>query len=131
MEKIIFIVCLALFEYIYFAMKVGFSRRKYGVIAPAVSGNKEWERLHRIHQNTLEVYLIFIPSIFGFAYYVSELWAMILGCVVLIARIIFYLTYKKDAKKRMPGVFITSFANYTLLIGTFIAVTKMIFFNTP
>jgi glutathione S-transferase len=128
MEKITLIVCLALFEYIYFAMKVGFSRRKYNVIAPATSGHPEWERLNRIHLNTLEVYIIFIPSIFGFAYYVSEFWAVILGSMVLLARIIFYLGYKKDAKKRMPGVFMTSFCNYTMLIGTFYACVQKVFF---
>jgi uncharacterized membrane protein YecN with MAPEG domain len=128
MEKVVIIICLALFEYIFFAMKVGFSRNKMGVKAPSMSGNLEWERLNRIHQNTLEVYLIFIPSVVGFAYYVSINWACILGCLVLVARVLFYLGYKKSAKNRMVGVFMTSFANYTLLIGTFIAVVKKAIF---
>lgn len=126
MEPVVLIVCLALFEYIFFAMKVGFSRRKYGVIAPSMGGHPEWERLNRIHQNTLEVYIIFIPSIIGFAYYVSQFWAIILGVVVLFARAIFYIGYKKSYKKRMPGVFMTSFANYTMLISTFIVVLKRV-----
>ena len=107
-------------------MRVGFSRRKYGVKAPAMSGNEQWERLNRIHQNTLEVYIIFIPSIIGFAYYISINWACIFGCVVLIARILFYLGYKKSAKNRMIGVFMTSIANYTMLIGTFVGAIKSV-----
>jgi uncharacterized MAPEG superfamily protein len=124
MDKIVIIICVALFEYIFFAMKVGFSRNKLGVKAPAMSGNPQWERLNRIHQNTLEVYLIFIPSIIGFAHYISINWACILGCTVLVARVIFYIGYKKSAKKRMLGVFMTSIANYTLLIGMFIGAIK-------
>jgi uncharacterized MAPEG superfamily protein len=126
MEKIVFIICLALFEYIFFAMKVGFSRRKFGIIAPSMTGNLEWERLNRIHQNTLEIYMIFIPSIIGFAYYVDELWATVIGAFVLVARIIFYLGYKESHKKRMLGVFMTSLGNYTLLVGTFIAVVRIL-----
>ena len=126
MEQIALIICLALFEYIFFAMKVGFSRRKFGVVAPAMSGNLEWERLNRIHQNTLEVYLIFFPSLIGFAYYVDLFWATIIGGFVLIARAIFYLGYKKSHKKRMAGVLMTSIGNYTLLVGSFIAIVKLL-----
>lgn len=129
MEKITIIICLALFEYIYFAMKTGLSRRKYKVIAPATSGHPDWERLNRIHLNTLEVYIIFFPSLLGFAHYVSIDWACVFGTIVLIARIIFYLGYKKSAKKRMPGVFLTSLANYTLLLGTFYGALKTLLTN--
>jgi uncharacterized membrane protein YecN with MAPEG domain len=131
MDKIVVIICLALFEYIFFAMKVGFSRNKHGVKAPAMSGNLEWERLNRIHQNTLEVYLIFIPSIIGFAYYVSINWACILGSIVLVARVLFYLGYKNSAKKRMLGVFMTSIPNYTLLVGMFIGALRKAFDFIP
>jgi glutathione S-transferase len=65
------ITLIALSEYLFFAFKVGISRKKYNVIAPAVSGNLVWEKLYRVQQNTLEQLIVFIPALWIFSYLVS------------------------------------------------------------
>jgi len=71
MENVALLVLLSLLQYVYFTIKVGASRGKHGVPAPAVSGNEVWERLFRIQQNTLEQLIIFIPGLYIFALYLS------------------------------------------------------------
>jgi uncharacterized membrane protein YecN with MAPEG domain len=127
LEKVTAVVCLSLCVYVYFAMKVGFGRRVYGVKPPGCTGEAQWERFNRIHLNTLEQYMIFIPSVYGFGFYVDPNWAAGIGLVLVMGRIFFYFGYKKEPLKRMPGVLITSAANYTLLLGTLFACLKKIF----
>ena len=63
MELPAIVTLLALLEYMFFAFRVGTSRAKYGVAAPATSGNPEWDRLFRVQQNTLEQLIIFVPAL--------------------------------------------------------------------
>lgn len=120
MPIVTIVVMLALIEYNFFAFQVGFSRGKYGVKAPAISGNIEFEKLFRVQGNTLEQLIVFIPSIYGFAYFISEPWAAGIGCFFIIGRFLFFLGYKSDPAKRTPGFLMTFLTNQVLLIGTLV-----------
>jgi glutathione S-transferase len=120
MDFVNLIILLALVEYSAFVMIVGATREKYGVPAPATTGHDDWERLYRIQVNTAEQLVLFIPSIYAFAYYVSELWAVGIGCVFLIGRITYFYGYRQSAEKRMPGAIMTTFPNYIMIIGSII-----------
>ena len=61
------IVCLALIQFLRFGFAVGKAREKYGVKAPATTGNEMFERYFRVQMNTLEQLIVFIPSIVLFA----------------------------------------------------------------
>ena len=61
------IVMLALVQYFYFIIEVGRARGRFGVAAPATSGNEEFERYFRVQQNTLEQLIMFIPAIYATA----------------------------------------------------------------
>lgn len=74
MELPALVTLIALLEYFFFVFRVGFSRPKFGVEAPATTGHPEWERIYRVQQNTLEQLIIFIPSLWIFAYFVSPVW---------------------------------------------------------
>jgi hypothetical protein len=52
-----------------------------------------------------------------FAIYWSPTWASALGVLWLIGRIIYFVGYLSDAKKRLPGFFIQSIATFALLLG--------------
>jgi len=62
MEFVAFVIALALLEFAVFGMLVGWARGKYGVAAPAVSGHPVFERYFRVHQNTLEQLVAFVPA---------------------------------------------------------------------
>ena len=65
MAWVYIVAMLALVEYFFFSIKVGQARGKYGVKAPATTGNEMFERYNRVHQNTLEQLVMFFPSPFS------------------------------------------------------------------
>ena len=62
MELMAIITALILVQTLFFGFEVGKARGKYSIKAPAVSGNEQFERYYRVHQNTLEQIVIFLPS---------------------------------------------------------------------
>lgn len=121
-EYTVVIAMLALVQYIYFSMRVGGARGKFGIDAPATTGNLDFERINRVHYNTLEQLIVFIPALFTFSTYVSPLWAQVLGVVFIIGRFVYSQGYTSDAKKRGPGMIISFLPNIALVIGTIIGV---------
>ncbi len=117
MKLVVLVTALALVEYIVFGMLVGRARAQYGVDAPAVTGHPVFERYHRVHQNTLENLVIFLPSLWLFATYVSEPIAALLGAVVLVGRAIYARLYVLEPARRGVGVAIHFSATTILLIG--------------
>ena len=54
------------------AINVGRARMKYGVAAPATSGNADFERVFRVQMNTLENAMLFLPSLWVFAVFALQ-----------------------------------------------------------
>jgi len=127
MDLVTLIVFLTLTEYIVFIAIVGGARNKYGVAAPATTGNSQWERLHRIQVNTTEQLVLFIPAIYGFAYYVSELWAVGIGAIFVLGRVIYFFSYRKNPDKRIVGAAMSGLPSYVLVMGTFVGLIQKLF----
>lgn len=120
MELVTIVIILALIEYGVFGGLVGRAREKYGVPAPATSGNEVFERYFRVHQNTLESLIVFIPSIFAFATYVHSEVAAGLGVIFLIGRIVYFRGYVKEPKSRALGAMLSGLPIMVLLLGSLI-----------
>ena len=69
------VTCLAIAFYFFLSIQVSKARRQFGVKLPAISGNADFERVFRVHMNTLEWMPIFLPSLWLFAVYVSDPYA--------------------------------------------------------
>jgi glutathione S-transferase len=121
MAWVTIVAMLALLEYFYFSIQVGQARGKYGVKAPATTGNEIFERYHRVHQNTMEQLVMFLPALYAFAFWVSPMWASILGIVFIIGRAVYFNLYIGNPDKRGTGVIISVFANAVLILGALIA----------
>ena len=117
MELPAIVTALALAEYLFFTFRVGLSRQKYGVEAPATSGNPEWERLFRVQQNTLEQLIIFLPALWLFATYIHPGAAAGIGLLFLIGRPLYGSAYFKEPSSRTAGFLMGFFANVVLLLG--------------
>jgi len=117
MELVAIVVLLALIEYVVLGMLVGRARGKYGVRAPAVTGHEMFERYFRVHQNTLELLVVFVPAMWLFASYVSPGWAATLGLVYVVGRIAYVVGYVADPAKREIGFGLSVFPVIVLLLG--------------
>jgi glutathione S-transferase len=111
------VMLLALLEYFGFALAVGRARYRYGVKAPATSGNIDFERYYRAQMNTLEQLIIFVPALWSFAIFISVPWAVGLGVAFIVGRLLYFVGYTKAAEKRSAGFGLATFAQLFLLIG--------------
>jgi glutathione S-transferase len=117
MELVYVTILLALLEYTVMAALVGRARAKYGIKAPATTGHPDFERINRVHVNTLENLVVFVPGVWIYAQYVSELWAAVLGFAFVAGRALYAVGYIAAAEKRGPGAGITGIVNLVLLVG--------------
>jgi glutathione S-transferase len=117
MELVYLSIVLALLEYAVMAALVGRARGKFGVHAPATTGHPEFERVNRVHMNTLENLVLFIPAVLIFALYVSTAWAAALGLLFVVARALYAIGYLQAPEKRAVGAGLTGIVNMALLLG--------------
>jgi len=117
MPYVAIVTVVALLQFFWFGWQVGVARGKYNIAAPAVSANEMFERVFRVHMNTLEQLVVFLPALWIFASFVSSLWAAILGAIFIVGRAIYAVTYVKDPKKRSAGFALTALPELVLLIG--------------
>ncbi|OOG57351.1 MAPEG family protein [Rhodanobacter sp. C03] len=98
---------------------VGRARGKYGIKAPAISGDPAFERAYRVQMNTLESTVMFLPTLWLAANYGFSGWAGVAGLVWIVGRVWYALTYLQDAGKRGPGfaVGMLSWAATLLMAG--------------
>jgi len=111
---------LAALEVIVFGLLVGRGRLTYGVEAPAMTGHPTWERLNRIHQNSIEQLVVFLPLLWTFAASVNVTWAAVLGAVFLVARILYAVGYARDPARRAPGAVLTAIVVSILGLGSLV-----------
>lgn len=126
MELVAIVVVLSLLQYIYFGALVGRARVKYKIDAPAVSGDPIFERYYRVQMNTLESLVIFLPSIFIFASYISANIAAALGIIFIIGRQLYQRAYVKDPKTREVGFLLTILPSLILALGGLVGAVMQI-----
>jgi hypothetical protein len=122
MEATVIITFLALAQYVLFGIQVGAMRGKHGVKAPATSGHEEFERMFRVHQNTLEQLVVFLPALWIHAFYSNPLWGAVIGLVYVVGRFIYRVEYLKDPQSRGPGFSMSFIPSAVLLIWALVAV---------
>lgn len=117
MELVYVVMGCALLQFFAFGMLAGMQRMKTGVEAPAISGNDIFERYFRVHYNTMEQLVIFVPAIYLYGTYISVNWAAGLGVVFIIGRFVYLKMYIANPKKRGIGFGLTMMPNTILLLG--------------
>jgi len=111
------VTCLALAFYFFTSIQVAKARAKFGIKAPAITGNPDFERVFRVQMNTLEWLPIFLPSLWLFAIYVSDPFAAGLGVIWIIGRFLYMTGYMEAAARRSRGFMIQSIAAIALWVG--------------
>lgn len=110
--------------YFFLATRVPLARRKFNVKLPATAGNADFERIFRVHQNTLEWLPTFLVPLWLCAFYLSDIGAAVVGLLWIGGRILYFTGYRKAVEGRLPGFFIQSAACALLFIGAVIGIVR-------
>jgi glutathione S-transferase len=123
------VIVLALAQFFYFSLEVGKARGRYKIPAPATTGNEIFERYFRVHMNTLELLVMFIPSVLLFGLYLNPLIAAGLGVIYLVGRFLYLFAYVKDPKKREVGFALSMLPIMILLVGGLVGAARAAWFR--
>ncbi len=116
MAAVQLITVLVLLQFFFFAILAGRARARYGVMAPAVTGNEIFERYLRVQMNTLELLIMLLPALWVATAFVPPLWIALLGVVYLIGRFIYLRAYVADPSRRSLGFGLSALPIVVLLV---------------
>ncbi|MBL6687620.1 MAG: MAPEG family protein [Pseudomonadales bacterium] len=123
MELVGLISLLAVLQFVVFGILVGRARGVYGVKAPATTGHEQFERWFRVHYNTLEKLIVFLPALWLFGYYVGQYYAAGLGLIYLVGRLLYAVSYTRDPASRTLGTLVSELPILIMIIGGIIAIS--------
>lgn len=104
------VVVLTVLLLIFVTALVGRARGRYGVKAPATTGNENFERVFRMQMNTVESTVLFLPALWLGTQYGYPQIAGIAGLVWVAARFWYAMAYSDAANKRGMAFMIASTA---------------------
>ena len=127
MEATVIVTFLALAQYVLFGVQVGSMRGKHGIKAPATTGHPEFERMNRVHGNTMEQLVVFLPALWIHAIYANPLWGAGIGLVFIVGRFVYRAEYLKDPASRGTGFLLSFIPSAVLLIWALVlAVLRLV-----
>lgn len=127
MEYVYIVTVLALIEYMVLGALVARARTKYGVKAPAITGPEAFDRTFRVHQNTLEGLVVFLPALWLFGIYVNALVAAGIGVIGIVGRAIYAQGYIVAPESRGAGATICGVVNSVLALGALVGLILALF----
>jgi len=118
------VIIIAVFEYMTFAFLVGRARARYGVKAPATTGHEVFERYFRVQQNTLELLVMVLPSLWIAASYWDPLLVAAIGAVCLVGRLLYFRGYVREPRARHIGFILSIVPASVLGLGALVGVVR-------
>lgn len=112
------VTLLCLFVLFWVTAMVGVARGKHGVKVPEMTGPEPFVWAVRVHLNTIEGLILFLPALWLFALTVSDFAAAGVGVFYPIGRVLYALGYYKEPSKREIGFSIGLLATVTCLLGS-------------
>ncbi len=94
-------------------------RARFKIPAPAMDGPVEFQRVLRVHGNTLEQLVIFVPALVLFAAAWGDSPAALLGLLWPIGRVIYAARYAAGANRSL-GFGIAFIPTMILLVGALV-----------
>src|SRR5215467_14223403 len=111
------VTLLTIALYFFLATRVAAAHGKFNVRLPATTGSPDFERIFRVHMNTLEWMPTFLVPLWLCAIYLSDVGAAVLGLVWIAGRAVYFAGYCSAVPKRLPGFFIQGMACLLLFVG--------------
>ena len=89
------VTLLAVAFYFFLATRVAAARGRFNVQLPATTGHPDFERVFRVHQNTLEWMPTFLVPLWLCAIYLNDVAAAVLGLVWIGGRVLYFIGYSQ------------------------------------
>lgn len=120
------VTILVILLYFYMGGVVGRMRGKHGIAAPATTGHPDFERAFRVHYNTMEQLIVFLPLLWlATVLYRGIAWLpAVFGLVFIAGRIVYMQRYMSEPKSRSPGILIGMLGIFGLLVLTIIGIVQ-------
>jgi len=106
----------ALVQTFLLSARVGMARAKLGIDPPAMSGKPEFDKAFRIHMNTVEQLVLFVPALWLAVNVVGDVWTASVGAIWILGRLVYAGGYRRDVNKRGPGMLMTLFSTTVLTL---------------
>jgi len=127
MNYVDLVTILALLQFVFFATLTALARGKYGVAAPAVTGNDIFERTYRVQMNTLELLIVLLPSLYLAAKHWSPVYVACWGVVYLVGRFVYWRAYLRQPSSRTLGFQLSFGPVVVLLLAALIGTLRALF----
>ena len=120
---------VAIIIYLFQSKNVARGRVTYGVSAPKTMGhNDNFDRILRVHLNTLEQMPIFLSLLWIFALTISPVYSFVLGIAWSVGRVAYSLGYYKSAEGRHNLIsYLSDLSGLLLMIGSIIGSVMLLF----
>lgn len=110
---------LAVLAMVFWIMfNVGRARARFRIDAPAMDGPPAFTSVLRVHANTVEQLVLFLPALWLCAVFYSDRFAALCAAVWIAGRILYAASYYRDPAKRGPGFGIALLALLVLICAT-------------
>jgi glutathione S-transferase len=125
LSAIVTLLALVLYYFIMGA-RVGTLRARLNIKAPATAGHPDFERAFRVHANTGEQYIAFLPALWlATAIFHPLYWLpAALGVLFVFGRLLYMRLYLANPDSRLPGAFLSMIPILGLLILILIGVVQ-------
>jgi glutathione S-transferase len=111
------VTAVALVQFLVFGALVAKSRVRHNVPAPAMHGPAEFERLLRVHANTMERMMVFLPLFWlSSALWRTDITAAV-GLLFVASRHMYWRGYVAEPSRRKLGNVLTMVAMAVLLLA--------------
>ncbi len=117
MEYVGIVIILSLLQYFYFAACVAGLRQKVGTPATETAEDQTLKRTIRVHANTGEMIIIFLPLIVLCGHFLNGKIAAGIGVFWIVARFLYQHGYLKDGKSRVQGFLLADLVFLLLMLG--------------
>jgi glutathione S-transferase len=114
------VTLFSLLIYMWMAVQIGKARGEHNVPAPRSDGPDDFLRVLRVHGNTMEGLILFLPALWLFALTIGDLWAGIIGIIYPLSRILYAQGYYAAADKRGRGFTIGLLSTAILILGSLV-----------
>lgn len=108
MTLIDIVAMTAVLQYLVFGGLVSRARTRHGIKAPAITGHPQFERVHRVHVNTLELLVAFLPALYAAGRYWPSSVIAGIGGVYVLGRVVYWQAYVRNPSGRRLGFILSA-----------------------